>query len=83
MQYHQFLESHPQKHTYTLHKYNIPCIPIIQGYKIPSPKDEPENYAHVICVLFTPWKTYTNIKKSINTLWMQNLNSCLPKKFIF
>jgi hypothetical protein len=24
MQYHQFWESHPQKHTYTLHKYNIP-----------------------------------------------------------
>ncbi len=54
MQYHQFLESHPQKHTYTLRKYNIPCIPIIQGYKIPSLKNEPENYAHVICVLFTP-----------------------------
>ncbi len=59
---------------HTLHKYNIPHIPIKQGYKIPSPKNELENYVHAICILFTPWRTYTNIKKSINALWMQNLN---------
>jgi len=30
---------------HTLHKYNIPHILIKQGYKIPLPKNELENYA--------------------------------------
>jgi len=59
---------------HTLHKYNIPHIPIKQGYKIPSPKNELENYVRAICILFTPWKTYTYIKKSIKVVHMQNLN---------
>jgi hypothetical protein len=72
------LEHHPQKHTHILHKYNIPCIPTLQGYKIPSPKNELENYACAICILFTPWRTYRDIKQSINALSIQNLNVIYP-----
>ncbi len=69
------MERRPQKRT---HKYNITRIPILQGYKITSLKNELENYARAICTLFTPWRTYKDIKQSMNALWIQNLNVIYP-----
>jgi hypothetical protein len=39
LRYHRLLKDHPQHTTHTIHEYRVPQIPIIQGYRIPSSKN--------------------------------------------
>jgi len=74
----RFNSEHFQYNTHSLYKFKIPKIPILQNYIIPSQKNDPENYTQAICILFTSWHTFFDIKSNITISWEMTLKNVYP-----
>ncbi len=72
----QFHQNHPQYDTHNLYEYKIPKILVIQN-TIPSQANDLENYPGSICILFSSWRTLSNIKK-FTTTWDVTLKTSYP-----
>ncbi len=81
--YNRFHQNHPQYDTHYLYEYKIPKILVIQNYTIPSQVNDLENYARTICILFSSWRTLSNIKKYLTTTWDVTLKTSYPTFFDF
>jgi len=44
-------------------------MPTIQNYMIPSQKNDLENDDRSICIIFSLWRTFSNIKKYLTITW--------------
>ncbi len=75
---HRFNSEHPQYNTHNLYKFKVPKILIIQSYMIPSQKNDLENYAQAICILFTSWRTIFDIKLDLSISWEMTLKNVYP-----
>jgi hypothetical protein len=58
-------------------------MPVIQNYMIPSQKNDLENDDRSICIIFSLWRTFSNIKKYLTITWNATLKSLYPTFFDF
>jgi hypothetical protein len=78
LRYHRLLRDHSQYETHSLHEYKVPRIPIIQGYRIPSFKNDCESYSRTMSILFYPWRTFLDVKKCNDKSWSENFEQLYP-----
>jgi hypothetical protein len=58
-------------------------MPVFQNYMIPSQNNDLENDDRSICIIFSSWQTFSNIKKYLAITWGATLKSFYPTFFDF
>jgi len=61
------------------YEFKVLKISILQSHTIPSQQNDPKYYARTICILFTSWRTISNIKLDLIMSWEMTLNNVYPR----
>jgi hypothetical protein len=75
---HRLQDKHLQFNIHSLYEYKIPKILVLQSYTILTQRNNLENYAQDICILFMAWCTNFDIKIDFTISWQMTLINLYP-----